>query len=196
MVVLAAYVIVLAGLECETDIVIATVRANRCDDATQGLVGNVANLIPIRVGFQKTDTAKEFLSAVRTLVRETYVWDTLPFLDIANLASRRLDISPAALARYAINFVPFPGAPDIWSPELRVSQQWGLLEARPLSTGIASLFIRQQGMRFGGTLIADPVTVPTRWMHAFATYLAASILRLAEAPQCSLSELICAVYGG
>jgi hypothetical protein len=192
MVVLAAYAVLLAGLEENGDVIVATVRANRRDPATAGMVGNLANLIPIRVTVQGEGTSREFLPAVGRLCRETYAHDTLPFLEIAETASRRLQMAPAWLARYAINFVPFPGEPDIWSPDLRVSQQWGLLEPRPLSTGIASLFVRQQGMRFGGTLIADPAVLSRSWINAFAARLAATIVRLTE-PRRSVRELIAAV---
>jgi hypothetical protein len=183
----------LAGLEGRDDILIATVRANRRDPATAGMVGNLANLIPIRLRVGQDSSGEDFLMAVGRLCREIYVWDALPFLEIAEAASRRLHLAPVALARYAINFVPFPGTPEIWSPDLRMSQQWGLVDGRPLSTGIASLFIRQQGMRFGGTLIADPAAVSEGWMHAFAAHLAATILGLATAPRRSIRELISAV---
>jgi hypothetical protein len=191
MVVLAAYAVLLAGLQHHRDVIVATVRANRRDPATAGMVGNLANLVPIRVSVDAASTSREFLPAVGRLCRETYAHDTLPFLEIADAASRRLRMAPAALARYAINFVPFPGEPDIWSPDLRVSQQWGLLEPRPQSTGIASLFVRQQGMRFGGTLIADPAALSRSWIHAFAARLAATIVGLTD-PRRSIRDLISA----
>jgi hypothetical protein len=194
--VLSAYTLLLAALSGEGEILVATVRANRRRESSQSTIGQFANLIPLLMIVDPTQSGEAFLRVTGETCRATYAHDALPFLDIANIAWTRLGLPPSALAEFSINFVPFGSEPTIWNSGLRMSQMWGLLDDAPLATSRLALFVRQQSPAIGGTLIFDPGTVDASWVEAFPGRLRTLISALATKPAASVEALLAAARSG
>jgi hypothetical protein len=179
MAILSAYALLLADMNGEQDLLIATVRANRRRETARVTVGHFANLIPLRMVIDGAMSGEDFLRLTAETCRASYARDELPFLDIAKTAWQRVGVPAASLARFSINFVPFAAEPVAWSASLRLSQLWGLIDPEPLATSRLALFIRQQGSVLGGTINFDPATLDSAWVESFPERLEAMISQLA-----------------
>jgi hypothetical protein len=187
---LVSQALLLSAATGERDLIIATVRANRRRPGTAAMVGHFANLIPLPIRVDPGRGLGHLIRDAAASCAAAYARDEVPFLDIAAAAWHQRKLPAARLAEFTINFVPFPGAPVLWGNALRMEQIWGLYAKRPLATSRLTLFVRQQGSEFGGTLIYDRRSIDPEWAVAFSARLSRVITGLADRSVPTVADLL------
>ncbi|MDX8001258.1 non-ribosomal peptide synthetase, partial [Xenorhabdus sp. Reich] len=181
MTLLAAWVVVLARLSGQDDIVIGTPVANRQNSETEALIGFFANTLALRIEPGQCHTVAELLAQVRERTLAAYAHQDLPFEQVVEALqpARSLSYSPVFQVMLALNNTPaqaltLPGLALSLVEQPQRSSQFDLtLSLTETDTGLvggleyaADLFDQATVVRIAGYLEKVLTAMATDVTHA------------------------------
>src|SRR5262249_23015858 len=93
MTLLAAYVVLLARLSGQHDIVVGTPIAGRTQVETEDLIGFFVNTIALRIDLSDAPTFREVLARVQAAALEAYMHQEIPFERLVDALEVERDVS-------------------------------------------------------------------------------------------------------
>lgn len=111
MVFLAAFEALLHAWSGQSDVVLGVDSAGRNRVETEGLIGFLVNILPLRVQVHGRGTFRELLGRVRQVGLEAYAHEDLPFDKIVEVVRPERSVSYAPLVQvlFAFQNAPLPG---------------------------------------------------------------------------------------